>query len=124
MLESVSVAKIALEQKIYTREKLKEVLDLQGLEYKPYVKAQGSPDKIPALIAEILEIEKEIEVLQGNYAQALREAEIELSRVKSDVQRQAMRMRYIDGMSITKIARHMDYSRSGVHYLLNNSEQN
>lgn len=83
-------------------------------------KVQTSPeDPMGKIVAEIVELEKEMKLLQVKKSERITEIDREISRLASDEQRTALTMRYINRVPVTEIAEAMGYAEPTIYKLMN-----
>lgn len=83
-------------------------------------KVQTSPvDPMSKVVAEIMELEKEMKSLQVRKAERIAEIDRQISYLASDEQRTALTMRFINRISVTEIAEAMGYAEPTIYKLMN-----
>ena len=83
-------------------------------------KVQTSPeDPMGKVIAEILELEKEMKLIQFKKSERITEIDRQISYLASDEQRTALTMRYINRIPVSEIAEAMGYAEPTIYKLMN-----
>ena len=83
-------------------------------------KVQSSPeDPMSKVVAEIMELEKDMKIIQLRKSQRIAEIDKEISLLASDEQRTALTMRYINRIPVTEIAEAMGYAEPTIYKLMN-----
>ena len=83
-------------------------------------KVQTSPDDpMSKVISEIMELEKEMKLIQFKKSERITEIDRQISYLASDEQRTALTMRYINRIPVTEIAEAMGYSEPTIYKLMN-----
>ena len=83
-------------------------------------KVQTSPeDPMSKVVAEIMELEKEMKLIQFRKSKRIAEIDRQISYLASDEQRTALTMRYINRIPVTEIAEAMGYAEPTIYKLMN-----
>ncbi len=83
-------------------------------------KVQTSPDDpMSKVVAQIMELEKEMKSLQVRKAERIAEIDKQISYLASDEQRTSLTMRFINRISVTEIAEAMGYAEPTIYKLMN-----
>ena len=82
-------------------------------------KVQSSPeDPMSKVVAEVMELEKEMKLIQLKKSQRIAEIDKQISYLASDEQRTALTMRYINRIPVTEIAEAMGYAEPTIYKLM------
>ncbi|MBQ1297235.1 MAG: DUF1492 domain-containing protein [Clostridiales bacterium] len=71
------------------------------------------------VVAEVMELEKEMKLIQLKKSQRIAEIDKQISYLASDEQRTALTMRYINRIPVTEIAEAMGYAEPTIYKLMN-----
>ncbi len=83
-------------------------------------KVQTTPDdQMSKLVAEIVELEKEMAQIQLNKSNQITKIEQAVNSLESVEQRTALTMRYINRIPVTKIADEMGYAEPTIYKFMN-----
>lgn len=83
-------------------------------------KVQSSPeDPMSKIVAEVMELEKEMKRVQLNKSRQIAKIDKAISQLESDEQRTALTMRYINRIPVTEIAEAMGYAEPTIYKLMN-----
>ena len=83
-------------------------------------KVQTSPeDPMGKIVAEVLELEKEMKLIQFKKSERITEIDKQISYLASDEQRTALTMRYINRIPVSEIAEAMGYAEPTIYKLMN-----
>lgn len=82
-------------------------------------KVQSSPeDPMSKIVAEVMELEKEMKRVQLNKSRQIAKIDKAISSLESAEERTALSMRYINRVSVAKIAKDMGYSEKRVYQFM------
>ena len=82
-------------------------------------KVQTSPtDPMAKIVAEVMELEKEMNRVQMNRAKQIEKISKAISALKCAEERTALSMRYINGISVKEIAITMKYSEKRIYQFM------
>lgn len=82
-------------------------------------RVQTSPeDTMGRVVSEIHEIEKEMDLIQLKRVKRIKEIDKAISAIDSDEERLALTMRYINRISVEKIAEAMGYSQKRIYQFM------
>lgn len=83
-------------------------------------KVQASPeDPMCKIVAEVMELEKEMKRIQLSKARQIAKIDQAISSLESDEQRTALTMRYVNRIPVTDIAEAMGYAEPTIYKLMN-----
>ena len=83
-------------------------------------KVQTSPDDpMGKIVAEVLELEKEMKLIQFKKSERITEIDKQISCLASNEQRTALTMRYINRIPVSEIAEAMGYAEPTIYKLMN-----
>ena len=83
-------------------------------------KVQSSPeDPMSKIVAEVMELEKEMKQIQLSKAKQISKIDQAISSLESDEQRTALTMRYVNRIPVTDIAEAMGYAEPTIYKLMN-----
>ena len=79
-------------------------------------KVQSSPeDPMSKIVAEVMELEKEMKRVQLNKSRQIAKIDKAISQLESDEERTALTMRYINRKAVKEIAEEMGYSEARIY---------
>jgi len=82
-------------------------------------KVQSSPeDPMSKIVAEVMELEKEMKRVQLNKSRQIAKIDKAISQLESDEERTALTMRYINRKAVKEIAEEMGYSEARIYQFM------
>ena len=82
-------------------------------------KVQSSPeDPMSKVVAEVMELEKEMKRVQLNKSRQIAKIDKAISQLESDEERTALTMRYINRKAVKEIAEEMGYSEARIYQFM------
>lgn len=82
-------------------------------------KVQSSPeDPMSKIVAEVMELEKEMKRVQLNKSRQIAKIDNAISQLESDEERTALTMRYINRKAVKEIAEEMGYSEARIYQFM------
>lgn len=122
--EYAQACSIDLERTLDRIQNTQEMLEMSGISYENVIKKRASGEGIDKYVSELIDYMDELKSQQSNYIEVSRLTEYVIERINNPYQRQAVGLRYIHGLSYSKIGDKIGYSKQGARKLIMNCFDN